>query len=136
MNFLMLLFGNESLTSLAYITIRNKLTGWQELNCALCYVIGQCLAPYRRHQKCMNRVGSVASLTLAFFIIQYFLINKGISVTSDIKKKISCLFNDFGLKCILRSTDMHEIDYTFLFVSFFSSQSNLEEGGMHCTNSV
>ena len=41
---------------------------------------------YRRHQKCLNRVGSVASLTLAFFIIQYFLINKGISVTSDIKK--------------------------------------------------
>ena len=31
------------------------------------------------------RVGSVASLTLAFFIIQYFLINKGVSVTSDIK---------------------------------------------------
>ena len=35
----------------------------------------------------MNRVGSVASLTLAFCIIQYFLINEGISVTSDIKKK-------------------------------------------------
>ena len=30
----------------------------------------------------MNRVGSVASLTPAFFIIQYFLINEGISVTS------------------------------------------------------
>ena len=38
----------------------------------------------QRHQKCMNRVGSVASLNLAFFIIQYFLIDKGISVTSDI----------------------------------------------------
>jgi len=60
-----------------------------------------------------------------FFIMQYFLINKGISVTCDIKKrkkekeKKSCLFNDFGLKCLLRSTDVHEIDYTFLFLSFF-----------------
>ena len=96
------------------------------VNCALCYVIGQCLACYRRHQKCMNRIGSVASLTLAFFfIMQYFLINKGISVTCDMKKrkkekeKKSCLFNDFGLKCLLRSTDVHEIDYTFLFLSFF-----------------
>ena len=84
----------------------------------------------------------MVSLTLAFFIIQYFLINKGISVTSDIKlKKMSCLFNDFGLKCLLRSTDMHEIDYTFLFLSFFLFSflfplSNLEEGGMHCTNLV
>ena len=48
-----------------------------------------------------------------FFIIQYFLINKGISITSDLKKKMSRLFNDFGLKCLIRSTDMHEIDYTF-----------------------
>ena len=82
----------------------------------------------------MNRVGSVASLTLAFFIIQYFLINKGISVTSDIKK--ICLFNDFALKCLLRSTDMHEIDYTFFF--FFFPQSNLEGAGgrMYCTNLV
>ncbi len=69
----MLLFRNESLTSLVYINIS-----------ALCYVIGQCLACYRRHQKCMNRVGSVASLPFAFFIKQYFLINKGISVTSDL----------------------------------------------------
>ena len=30
-----------------------------------------------------------------------------------------CLFNDFGLKCLLRSTDMHEIDYTFLSLVFF-----------------
>ena len=67
----------------------------------------------------MNRVGSVASLTLAFFIVQYFLINKGISVTSDIKKEMSWLFNEFGLKCLLRSTDMHEIDYTFLLLSLF-----------------
>ena len=65
----------------------------------------------------MIRVGSVASLTLAFFIIQYFLINKGIFITSDIYlKKMPCLFNDFGLECLLRSTDMHEIDYTFLFL--------------------
>ena len=68
----------------------------------------------------------MASLTVAFlfFIIQYFLINKGISVSCDIKKEkekeVSSLFNDFGLKCLLRSTDMHEIDYTFLFFSFFS----------------
>ena len=84
--FLMLLFGNESLTSLVYINIRH--INWQGdrnlVNCALCYIIGQCLTCYRRHQKCKNRVSSVASLTLAFFIIQYFLINKGISVTSDI----------------------------------------------------
>ena len=72
----------------------------------------------------------MASLTLAFFIIQYFLINKGISVTSDISNnnKMSCLFNDFGLKYLLRSTDMHKIDYTFFFLIFFIfSQSNLEE---------
>ena len=81
----MLSFGNENLTSLVYINIRHKLTGDKNLvNCELCYVIGQCDACYRRHQKCMNRVGSVTSLSLAFFIIQYFLINKGISVTCDI----------------------------------------------------
>ena len=57
---------------------------------------------------------------------------------------MSCLFNDFGLKCLLRSTDMHEIDYTFLFLICFippsplppPPPSNLEEGGMHCTNLV
>ena len=84
----MLLFGNESFTSLVYINIRQ---GDRYLvNCALRYVIGQCLACYRRHQKCMNRVGSVANLTLAFFlnIMQYFLINKEISVISDIFVKI------------------------------------------------
>ena len=65
----------------------------------------------------MNRVGSVASLTLARFIIQYFLINEGISVTSDILLififvyLLSCLFNDFSLKCLLGSTDMHELDH-------------------------
>ena len=84
----MLLFGNESLTSLVYINIRHKLQGDRNLvNCSLCYVIGQGLACYIRHQKnekCMKKVGSVASLTLAFFIIQYFLINKGMSVISDI----------------------------------------------------
>ena len=31
-NFLILLFGNESLTSLEYINIRHKLTRWQELD--------------------------------------------------------------------------------------------------------
>ena len=74
------------------------------------------------------------------FIIQYFLINKGISVTCDIKKKfyLSCLFNDFGLKCLLRSTDMHEIDYTFLFLLFFSFFPKViwRGRGMHCTNLV
>ena len=37
--------------------------------CALCYVIGQCLTCYRRHQKCRNRVGSVASLPCLFLIL-------------------------------------------------------------------
>ena len=110
------------------------------VNCAFCCHIGQCLACYRRHQKCINRVCSVRSLTLDFFITQYFLINKGISVTSDIYfKKLSCLFNDFGLKCLHRSTDMHKIDYTFFSLDFslsFFPQSNLEEGRMHCTNLV
>ena len=74
----------------------------------------------------MNRVSSEANLTLAFFIIQYFLIKKGMSVTSDIKKnKLSCFFNNFGL--------MHETDYTFLFLRFscccFFPQSNLGVGG-------
>ena len=55
----------------------------------------------------------MANLILACFIIQYFLINKGISVTSDIKK-LFCHFNDFGLKCLLLSTDMQEIFVIFL----------------------
>ena len=133
-NFFILLFGKESLTSLVYVHKYNWQGDRNLANYALCYVTGQCLVCYRRHQKCMNRVGSVASLTLAFFIVQYFLINKGISVTSDIKKEMSWLFNEFGLKCLLRSTDMHEIGYTFLLHSLFSfPQSNLEgvweEGG-------
>ena len=85
----------------------------------------------------------MASLTLAFFLffIQYFQINKGISVTFDFSFFfffLSCLFNNFGLKCLLPSTNMHEIDYTFLFLSFFSfffPQSNLgvwvEGGALH-----
>ena len=51
------------------------------------YVIGQRLACYRRHQKCMNGVGSVASLALAwrqFGAYTVFPSNEGISVTSDI----------------------------------------------------
>ena len=109
------------------------------VNCVLCYIIGQCLMFYRRHQKCMNRVSSVASLTLAFFIIQYFLINKGISVTSDIKKNKNCPASlTTGLKCLLQGTDMHEIDYTFLFLSFFPPKVIWGGGGegMHCTNLV
>ena len=84
----------------------------------------------------------MTSLTLAFFIIQYFLIIKGISVTSDIKKQLSFLFNDFGLKYLLRSTDMHEIDYTFLFLSLFFPKVIWRRAGgggggeMHCTNLV
>ena len=40
-------------------------------------------------------VGSVASLTLAFFVIQYFLINEGISVSAYIffKFKKKKMFN-------------------------------------------
>ena len=80
----------------------------------------------------------MASLTLAFFIIQYFLINKRISVTSDIKKYCPASLTIFGLKCLLRSTDKHEIDYTFLFLSvFFPPESNWGGGGgVHCTNLV
>ena len=37
-NFLMLLFGNESLTSVVYIKIRHKMPGWQELG-YLCIMI-------------------------------------------------------------------------------------------------
>ena len=54
----------------------------------------------------------------------------------------SCVFNDFGLKCLLRSTDMHEINYTFLFDIFFFSFPKViwrrrgGGGGMHCTNLV
>ena len=74
----------------------------------------------------------------------HFLITKEISVTSDKKrkrKKKSCLFNDFGLKCFLRSTNMHEIDYTFFFFFFFFSflffgGGGGAGGGVHCTNLV
>ena len=76
-------------------------------------------------------------LFFSFFIIQYFLSHQGISVTfdnfiSNIKKitkqqqqqqhpfKPFDLLNDFALKCLLRSTDMHEIDHTYLFLSFLS----------------
>ena len=74
------------------------------------------------------------------FYYIYFLINKGKSVTSNIFFFfLSCLFNDFGLKFLLQSAHMHEIDYTF-FLSFFFPQSNLEEvgggGGMHYINLV
>ena len=125
----MQLFGNESLTSLVYVNIRHKLTGtWLIVHC---YVIGQCLACYRRHQKCMNSRLSGQFDSCLFFIIQYCLINKRISVTSDIKKNKIVLFNYSGLKGLLRSTDIHKIDYTFLFLIFFLPQSNLEGGG--CT---
>ena len=52
---------------------------------------------------------------LNFFIIQYFLINEGISVTTDIKKV--GVGGGGALKCLFRSTDMHEIDHTFPFLS-------------------
>ena len=69
------------------------------------------------------------------FTIQYFLINEGIYVTSDIFFSfyyflmLSCLFNDSGLKCVIWSTDMHKIGDTFLFLDCFLLQSILEEGG-------
>ena len=59
-------------------------------------------------------------------MIQYFLINEGILSFMALKNKLSCLFNNFALKCLLRSIDMHEINHTFLFLSFLF-QSNLEE---------
>ena len=74
----------------------------------------------------------MASLILAFFIIQYFLINKEISVTSDLKRNIfkkSCVFGEFCLKCLLRSTELHQIDYTFLFLSYFFSKVIWRGGG-------
>ena len=42
---------------------------------------------------------------------------------------MSCLFNDFGLKSLLRSTDRREIDYTFLFLFFFSNPPPQVIGG-------
>ena len=96
----------------------------------------------------------MASLTLAFFIIQYLLINEYLSLLTFLKFylfllhfSLSCIFNDnSGLKCLLRSTDIHETDHTSLslafffppqyfiwsrphisFRSFFFSHSNLEE---------
>ena len=77
-----------------------------------------------------------------FFIIQYFLINKGISATSDIFSVsffFPSLFNDFVLKYFFRNTDMHEIDYTFhclnFFVLFFSSFFSLSSSSSSSSSS-
>ena len=120
-NFLMLLFANKSLTSPVYVNIRHKLTWWS-------YVISQWLACYRRHQKCLNRVGSVANLTLAFSIIQYFIINEGVSLTFFFFLfwyfffLLSCLFNDFALNflseiqtCMKQITHFFCLDFVFCF---------------------
>ena len=67
------------------------------------------------------------------FIMQYFLINEGICVTSYLFcLLLSCLFNGFALKCLLRSIDMHKIDHTFLFLSFLlqSSWGLAGDGGL------
>ena len=49
--------------------------------------------------------------------------------------------NNFALKCLPRSTDMHRIDYTFFLLSFFLFPFFPKviwrgEGRMHCTNLV
>ena len=67
------------------------------------------------------------------FIMQYFLINEGICVTSCLFcLLLPYLFNGFALKCLLRSTDMHKIDHTFLFLSFLlqSSWGLAGDGGL------
>ena len=76
----------------------------------------------------MNRVGSVASLTLAFiFIVQYFLINKGIFVTSDIFQfilifnfLIFCLFNDFALKGLAQTDLAKKRFFAWIFIVLYT----------------
>ena len=88
-NFLMLLFGNESLTSLVYINIRHKMTvtgTWLTVHHVTSSVSVLHVTEDIRNAQIELAQWPVWLLPF-FFIIQYFLINKGISVTSDIKKK-------------------------------------------------
>ena len=47
------------------------------------------------------------------------LIKKCLALLTLKNTQLSCLFDDFDLKCLLRSIDMHEIEYTFLLLIFF-----------------
>ena len=105
---------------LAYINIRHKLTGsWLHVHYVM--LSGSISHATKNTSKYMKKVGSVASLTLAFIIIQYFIINKGARHFLYFPFFLSFFpasFNDFVLKFLLQSTDMHKIDHTFLFLSF------------------
>ena len=46
---------------------------------------------------------------------------------------LSCVFNDSALKCLLRGTDIHEIDHAFLFLKvIWGGGGGGGQGG--CTN--
>ena len=88
----------------------------------------------------------MASLTLAFFVIQYFLINEGISVSAysflSLRKKffkLSCLFNNFAFKCLLEvQTCTKQITHFFSLIFFCKViwRKGCGWEGMHCTNLV
>ena len=42
---------------------------------------------------------------------------------------LSCLFNDFALKCLLQSTDIHTIDHTFLVLKVIGGGGGGGGGG-------
>ena len=63
------------------------------------------------HEK---KVGSVASLTVAFIIRQYFIINKGVCHFLSfplIFFYFPASFNDFALKFLIQSTDRSHISF-------------------------
>ena len=44
---------------------------------------------------------------------------------------LACLFNDFALKCLLQSTDMHTIDHTFLVLKVIGGGGGGGEAVLH-----